>query len=105
MEDGTFNTVDEDEYELPLNTLVGLVHPLELEASTLDGWKTQLEDYEVKQPFEQLNREIHLPEEEDCKLEEYSRLPESEFSPTAFPESTGEIRLDQRAGNGRRLVS
>ncbi|MGG4478603.1 DUF4132 domain-containing protein [Paenibacillus illinoisensis] len=87
MEDGTFNTVDEDEYELPLNTLVGLVHPLELEASILDGWKTQLEDYEVKQPFEQLNREIHLPEEEDSKLEEYSRLPESEFSPTAFPKA------------------
>ncbi|MFS0868901.1 DUF4132 domain-containing protein [Paenibacillus xylanilyticus] len=87
MEDGTFNTVDEDEYELPSDAQVGLVHPLELEASILEGWKTQLEDYEIKQPFEQLEREIHLPEDEDFKLEEYNRLPESEFSPTVFPKA------------------
>ncbi|MGC5772382.1 DUF4132 domain-containing protein [Paenibacillus pabuli] len=87
MEDGTFNTVDEDEYELPSGSLVGLIHPLELDQAVLEGWKTQLEDYEIKQPFEQLNREIHVLEEEDKNKIEYDRLPESEFSPTAFPKA------------------
>ncbi|WP_145321800.1 DUF4132 domain-containing protein [Paenibacillus xylanexedens] len=87
MEDGTFNTVDEDEVDLPSDTQVGLVHPLELDQSTLEGWATQLEDYEIKQPFEQLNREIHQPEDEDKMKNEYDRLPESDFSPTAFPKA------------------
>ncbi|KAA8786762.1 DUF4132 domain-containing protein [Paenibacillus amylolyticus] len=87
MEDGTFNTVDEDETDLPSGAQVGLVHPLELDQDTLEGWATQLEDYEVKQPFEQLKRQIHLIEDEDRAKTEYDRLPEEEFSPTALPKA------------------
>ncbi|WP_339307985.1 DUF4132 domain-containing protein [Paenibacillus sp. FSL R5-0519] len=87
MEDGTFNSVDEDEVDLPSGAQVGLVHPLELDQATLEGWTTQLEDYEIKQPFEQLSREIHQPEDEDKTKNEYDRLPESDFSPTSFPKA------------------
>ncbi|WP_091019421.1 MULTISPECIES: DUF4132 domain-containing protein [Paenibacillus] len=87
MEDGTFNSVDEDEVDLPSGAQVGLIHPLELDQVTLEGWTTQLEDYEIKQPFEQLNREIHQPEDEDKTKNEYDHLPESDFSPTAFPKA------------------
>ncbi|APO46148.1 hypothetical protein BS614_20365 [Paenibacillus xylanexedens] len=87
MEDGTFNSVDEDEVDLPSDAQVGLIHPLELDQATLEGWTTQLEDYEIKQPFEQLNREIHQPEDEDKTKNEYDHLPESDFSPTAFPKA------------------
>ncbi|MEK4660592.1 DUF4132 domain-containing protein [Priestia sp. FSL H7-0729] len=87
MEDGTFNSVDEDEVDLPSGAQVGLIHPLELDQATLEGWTTQLEDYEIKQPFEQLNREIHQPEDEDKTKNEYDRLPESDFSPTSFPKA------------------
>ncbi|WP_433743877.1 DUF4132 domain-containing protein [Paenibacillus amylolyticus] len=87
MEDGTFNSVDEDEVDLPSGAQVGLIHPLELDQVTLEGWTTQLEDYEIKQPFEQLNREIHQPEDEDKTKNEYDRLPESDFSPTSFPKA------------------
>ncbi|WP_339234174.1 DUF4132 domain-containing protein [Paenibacillus sp. FSL R5-0517] len=87
MEDGTFNSVDEDEVDLPSGAQVGLIHPLELDQATLEGWITQLEDYEIKQPFEQLNREIHQPEDEDKTKNEYDRLPESDFSPTSFPKA------------------
>ena len=84
MEDGTFNTVDEKEYVLPEPDekhsepsaecegsafgacQVGLVHPLELSKETLSAWQNQLSDYEVIQPFEQLNRPVYLvPEEEE----------------------------------------
>ncbi|WP_340013169.1 DUF4132 domain-containing protein [Paenibacillus sp. FSL K6-1318] len=87
MEDGTFNSVDEDEVDLPSGAQVGLIHPLELDQATLEGWTTQLEDYEIKQPFEQLNREIYQPEDEDKTKNEYDHLPESDFSPTAFPKA------------------
>lgn len=87
MEDGTFNTVDEDEYELAETAKIGLVHPLELDADTLSAWKTQLEDYEIVQPFIQLNRPVYLPEEDDLERRTYSRLPEGEYSPTGFPKA------------------
>ncbi len=87
MEDGTFNTVDEDEYELPEQARIGLVHPLELDQDTLEAWKTQLEDYEIVQPFNQLNRSVYLPEEDELQQRVYTRLPGGDYSPTGFPKA------------------
>ena len=64
-EEGTFNTFDEDEYELPENSVIGLVHPIELDEDTLSGWKEQLEDYEITQPIEQLNRPLYRVEDNE----------------------------------------
>lgn len=67
MEDGSFNTVDEDEYDLPEQASIGLVHPVELDTETLDGWRQQLEDYEITQPIVQLERPVYLPAAQaDC---------------------------------------
>ena len=63
MEDGSFNTVDEEEYTLPEKAKIGLVHPVELDPETLDGWKQQLEDYEIRQSIDQLSRTVHAPDE------------------------------------------
>ncbi len=65
LEDGSFTTSDEDEYELPENALIGLVHPLELDEETRSAWNEQLSDYEISQPFPQINRPVYkvLPEE------------------------------------------
>ena len=74
MEDGTFNTVDEDEYELPGQVMIGLVHPMELDGQTLDGWKQQLEDYEIVQSIDQLSRPTYAldPEKaEQKRLEDF----------------------------------
>lgn len=59
MEDGSFNTVDEDEYTLPSEASIGLVHPIEMEADVLAAWKQQLEDYEITQSIDQLSRPIY----------------------------------------------
>lgn len=68
MEDGSFNTEDEEEYELVQEGKIGLVHPIELTKESIDKWEGQLKDYEVKQPLEQLNRKIFpLMEEEKGK--------------------------------------
>lgn len=65
MEDGTFNTVDEEEYTLPDNAVITLVHPVELAEETLTQWKEQLDDYEVVQPLPQLTAPILTLEEKD----------------------------------------
>lgn len=65
MEDGSYNTVDEEEYTLPDHGKIGLVHPVELEEDILGAWKQQLEDYEITQSIDQLTRPIYrLPEEQ-----------------------------------------
>ena len=65
MEDGTFNTVDEEEYELSEEGLIGLIHPIELEKETISAWKEQLSDYEIKQSIEQLDRPVFTMTEEE----------------------------------------
>ncbi|QOS99314.1 DUF4132 domain-containing protein [Brevibacterium sp. JNUCC-42] len=87
MDDGTFNTVDEKEFECKEDALIGLVHPIELGKEDLEAWKTQLEDYEIKQPFLQLSRQLYFPTEEHLKNNRVADLSEEEYSPTAFPKS------------------
>ena len=65
MEDGSFNTAQEEEYDIPDNAKVGLVHPIELSDQEKAAWTEQLEDYEIKQPFTQLRRESYVITEEE----------------------------------------
>ena len=65
MEDGSFNTAAEEEFALPEDGVVGLVHPLELPKEELAAWKQQLADYEVEQPICQLERAVYLLEGEE----------------------------------------
>lgn len=77
MEDGSFNTEDEEEYELPANGSIGLVHPIELTKESIAAWKEQLSDYEITQPFEQLERPVfyRTKEEEDSReLERFAGM-------------------------------
>lgn len=65
MEDGTFNTVDEEEYELVGSGKVGLMHPIEMTKDEIDKWKEQLSDYEITQSIEQLDRPVYAVAEEE----------------------------------------
>ena len=67
MEDGSFNTEDEEEFQLPeeQNMLIGLVHPIEMTEDSLKTWKEQLEDYEIAQPIEQLDRQVYYRTQEE----------------------------------------
>lgn len=58
MEDGSFTTSDEDEFTLPENAQIGLVHPIELSKEECGTWLEQLSDYEIVQPFKQLSRQV-----------------------------------------------
>ena len=74
MEDGSFNTEEEEEFTLPEQGYIGLVHPIELTAESKEAWKQQLEDYEITQPIEQLNREIYYRTEEEEKGKSIERF-------------------------------
>lgn len=65
MEDGTFNTVDEEEYRLEGSGNVGLMHPVEMDQALITAWKEQLSDYEITQSVEQLGRPIFAVTEEE----------------------------------------
>ena len=68
-EDGSFNTVHDEEYifkdELKDKKNITLIHPIELDNDILLKWKNQLSDYDIAQPIEQLNMIYELPEEKD----------------------------------------
>lgn len=66
MEDGSFNTQDEEEYTLPEDAHISLVHPMELSDEEKAAWKEQLEDYEITQPIEQLDRAVYIRTEEEA---------------------------------------
>lgn len=74
MEDGSFNTKDEEEYELPENGMIGLVHPIELTEEEREIWKQQLEDYEIRQPVEQIDRAVYPMTEEEAGMKAIERF-------------------------------
>ncbi len=65
LDDGSLTTVDDEEFTLAENSVIGLVHPVELSEEELEKWKQQLKDYEIVQPFIQLGRGISRPTEEE----------------------------------------
>ncbi|MDE7327778.1 MAG: DUF4132 domain-containing protein [Lachnospiraceae bacterium] len=105
MEDGSFNTQDEEEYMLLAKDCdkdgaitelsgdgsvgdgkeavapegkstgkIGLVHPIELSEEDREVWKQQLADYEITQPFLQLERPFYIPEDTELEQREFLRF-------------------------------
>lgn len=74
MEDGSFNTVDEEEYELLSEGKIGLVHPIDLSEEELSAWREQLSDYEVIQPIEQLDRPVCKMTDDERNQKEMTRF-------------------------------
>lgn len=80
MEDGSFNTPDEEEYTIPEGADIGLVHPMELDEETLAAWREQLSDYEIMQPFPQLDRPVYRLTETEKKQKALLRFEDKELS-------------------------
>ena len=66
--------MDEEEYSLPAEGTIGLIHPIELTEENLENWKEQLSDYEIVQPLEQMERSIYRLSEEEKKQTELTRF-------------------------------
>lgn len=74
LDDGSFTTSDEDEFEMPENAEISLVHPVELSDDELSAWTEQLSDYEIIQPFPQLSRTVYRPENSELNNIEVKRF-------------------------------
>ncbi len=66
-EDDTFVSLDHDEISLPEGAFVGLLHPLHIGIERCRDWGEHFADYELINPFPQLERSIHSPESEANK--------------------------------------
>jgi hypothetical protein len=58
-EDRSFAGIGDDPFELPPDSEIGLVHPLELDETLARRWGDMLSDYDLAQPFVQLGREVY----------------------------------------------
>ena len=74
MEDGSFNTQDEEEYALPKDARISLVHPMELSDEDKVAWKEQMSDYDIIQPVEQLDREVYYMTKEEAGQKQLERF-------------------------------
>ncbi len=57
--EGTFMDIDFEEVEVTKEHKLALVHPAELAEDELDQWVEQLADFEIIQPFDQLERPLY----------------------------------------------
>lgn len=74
LDDGSFTTSDEEEFEIPENAEISLVHPVEMSTEELSAWTEQLSDYEITQPFPQLSRPVFRPEDNEVSAAEIRRF-------------------------------
>lgn len=74
MEDGSFNSSDEEEYELQEDSLIALLHPLDVSEELKETWKQQLEDYEIVQPLAQLDMAVYTLTQEEQELDNIIRF-------------------------------
>lgn len=84
MEDGSFTTSDGDEFELPENAVIGLVHPIELSEELKAEWTEQLSDFEIVQPFPQLSRRVFTPNAEELEQNKIMRFNGCEIGDLSF---------------------
>ncbi len=57
-EDGTYSDINDNTITLNNSYYVSMIHPVELKSEEIESWKTIITDYEIKQPFNQINREV-----------------------------------------------
>lgn len=58
LDDGSFSNINDDELNIKNEDTIALIHPIELTEEELKLWQETLDDYEIVQPFEQINRPV-----------------------------------------------
>ncbi|MBL1074806.1 DUF4132 domain-containing protein [Nocardia sp. 2] len=79
-DDGSLADVEDNRFELSEDALVGIAHPLHL-GEDLDRWRVLFADYELLQPFEQLDRGVYRFTAEEAASDQLSRF-ENRVAPT-----------------------
>lgn len=91
MEDGTFNTVDEEEYELTNGTYILPLHPADIDEEELAAWTEQLEDYEIVQPVDQLNIPVYILKDEELEEREITEFKTKKIYASTFKSAANKL--------------
>jgi hypothetical protein len=100
LPDRSMTDNNDEPYELNA-ALVGIVHPLELTAEDRDAWRSHLSDYEIEQPFLQIERQVVTVSEDLKDRVAFEGLQGAELNAFAFRgkvEKSGWLRAP--AGEG-----
>jgi hypothetical protein len=73
-EDGSLADASDAAVTIPDGGVVGIAHPLEIDAATLTRWSRVFADYEILQPFMQLARDVHTMTDEERKSRKLTRF-------------------------------
>lgn len=73
-EDQTYTDANDNAYNPDHQLLVGIPHPLSLDDSTKSFWGEVIGDYEIMQPFPQINRDIYFLTDEEREADEITRF-------------------------------
>ncbi|MFD0903319.1 DUF4132 domain-containing protein [Actinomadura sediminis] len=103
-EDGTCADAADERVDLPADAAVTLAHPVRLGEDELKAWSALFADYEILQPFPQLERPVHAltaAERDACRLDRLTgrRGPARGFLRLC---RRGEWRLPRAADTSRR---
>lgn len=84
LEDRTLTTAADEPAEVPVESSVGMVHPLELTAEDRQAWLGHLADYEVVPPFAQLERSVIAPAPEELQTKMFLHFDQVELNAMTF---------------------
>ncbi|THV38505.1 DUF4132 domain-containing protein [Glycomyces buryatensis] len=73
-EDGSLADAEDEELELAEDAVIRLAHPLRMEEQESQAWGAILGDYEILQPFDQLNRPVMALTDEELKTGHLTRF-------------------------------
>lgn len=73
-EDNTFSDQRDERWELPDGASVRVTHALELAEAERGAWASLLADYEIAQPFPQIDRPIHAMTAEEASASKSARF-------------------------------
>ncbi|MFG3341282.1 DUF4132 domain-containing protein [Glycomyces sp. NPDC048151] len=80
-EDRTYSDVEDDTVELPADASVRLAHPLHFDEAAIAAWSGLFADYEILQPFPQLDRPVMRFTEEERASGELTRFEKIRVEP------------------------
>jgi Domain of unknown function (DUF4132) len=73
-EDFTYSDVDDNLYQLTADMQIGLLHPARISPAVRSQWNELLVDYEITQPFAQVNRSAYYLNSDDLKKLEITKF-------------------------------
>jgi hypothetical protein len=101
-EDHSLMNVEDDEVELDMSFVVGILHPADLPDKELQDWAQSFAEYELFSPFQQLDRLVIRPPREKSTRKTYTKYADETFKEGALRRLMKEEMWRRETGSGNR---